>query len=292
MDQSPAMFQAQSIPPDERAVRPFSFRNMVPNFCLLQPSAIITVHDSARTRSHPQRYARRSFFRAGTASNPGMVQADGWEVRAFLPQAMDAAAVVGGMAHPMRKTRSEGFFVATLQRRSGGLQAALTLWNGAHVDIEDPYRFPPLISDFDLHIHGEGTQYESYRTMGAHSSSARASQGVRFAVWARTPKWSAWSATSTIGTSAAIPCACATAASGKSSFPGVGRGHELQVFRACALARLSPAEVPIPTASARKCRPKSASIVWRSRQLTNGTTQQWMDARAHSDHAARARLHL
>ena len=60
----------------------------------------------------------------------------------------------------------------------------LTLWNGATADIEDPYRFPPLISDFDLHIHGEGTQYESYRTMGAHLVECQGVPGVRFAVWA------------------------------------------------------------------------------------------------------------
>ena len=79
---------------------------------------------------------------------------DGWEVRAFLPQAMDAAAIVGGIAHPMRKTRSEGFFVATLPVDPADYKLLLTLWNGSTAHIEDPYRFPPLVSDFDLHIHG------------------------------------------------------------------------------------------------------------------------------------------
>ena len=50
--------------------------------------------------------------------------------------------------------------------------------------IDDPYRFPPLLSDFDLHLHGEGTQYESYRTMGAHLVECEGVHGVRFAVWA------------------------------------------------------------------------------------------------------------
>ena len=50
----------------------------------------------------------------------------------------------------------------------GNYNFDLTLWNGSHQDIEDPYRFPRLVSDFDLYIHGEGTQYESYGTMGAH----------------------------------------------------------------------------------------------------------------------------
>jgi 1,4-alpha-glucan branching enzyme len=109
---------------------------------------------------------------------------DGWEVRAFLPQAMDAALVVGGDARPMRKARAEGFFVANQDQEPHGYRIRLTLWNGAQFEIDDPYRFPPMISDFDLHIHGEGTQYESYRTMGAHLASYDGVSGVRFAVWA------------------------------------------------------------------------------------------------------------
>src|ERR1700758_581926 len=91
--------------------------------------------------------------------------AEGWEVRAFLPQAMDAVAIVAGIAHPMRKMRAEGFFVAALSLEPTDYKLHLTFWNGSTADIDDPYRFPPLISDFDLHIHGEGTKYESYRTM-------------------------------------------------------------------------------------------------------------------------------
>src|SRR3974390_2998866 len=72
----------------------------------------------------------------------------GWEVRAFLPQAMDAAVMANGATHPMRKTRSEGFFVATLAQDPGAYRLQLTLWNGAQTEIDDPYRFPRLISDF------------------------------------------------------------------------------------------------------------------------------------------------
>ncbi len=68
---------------------------------------------------------------------------DGWEVRAFLPQAMDVAAIVGGVAYPMRKTHSDGFFTATLEHDPGNYKLRLTLWNGQQSDIEDPYRFPP-----------------------------------------------------------------------------------------------------------------------------------------------------
>jgi len=109
---------------------------------------------------------------------------NGWEVRAFLPQAMDVSVVTGAGAAHMRKTHSEGFFTATPGGDPGDYKLQLTLWNGATAVIEDPYRFPPLVSDFDLHIHGEGTQYESYRTMGAHLVECEGVRGVRFALWA------------------------------------------------------------------------------------------------------------
>ena len=40
-------------------------------------------------------------------------------------------------------------------------------------DVDDPYRFPPLLTPFELHLHGEGTNYESYRTLGAHADRVR-----------------------------------------------------------------------------------------------------------------------
>ena len=60
----------------------------------------------------------------------------------------------------------------------------LRLWNGDVQVVDDPYRFGPLLSDFDLYLHGEGTNYESYNTLGAHIVEWPGLSGVRFAVWA------------------------------------------------------------------------------------------------------------
>ena len=109
---------------------------------------------------------------------------DGWEVRAFLPHAMDAAVLLDGVEHPLRKVRTEGLFVAPLPSDPGRYKLRLTLWNGTQLEVDDPYRFSPLVSEFDLHLHSEGTQYESYRTMGAHLVECEGVAGVRFAVWA------------------------------------------------------------------------------------------------------------
>src|SRR5258705_4708205 len=106
-----------------------------------------------------------------------------WEVRAFLPQATQAAVVIRGHAFPMTKKHDGGFFVAVLE----GDPAPYVLrvvHDGSAFDIEDPYRFPPQLTSFDLHLHGEGTHFESYRTLGAHLVRSETVRGVRFAVWA------------------------------------------------------------------------------------------------------------
>ncbi len=48
----------------------------------------------------------------------------------------------------------------------------------------DPYAFPPSLSDFDLHLLGEGKDYRAYEKLGAHLHSVNGSNGVHFVVWA------------------------------------------------------------------------------------------------------------
>src|SRR5579884_1118310 len=82
---------------------------------------------------------------------------NGWEVRAFLPQATEASVLMNGGAEPMQRTDAQGFFCASLDREPGRYKLRLKLWNGTEQEIEDAYRFPPLLTDFDLHLHAEGT---------------------------------------------------------------------------------------------------------------------------------------
>ena len=49
---------------------------------------------------------------------------------------------------------------------------------------EDPYRFEPVLSDFDLHLMGEGTHKNLYDKLGAHLIRHQGVDGVLFAVWA------------------------------------------------------------------------------------------------------------
>lgn len=51
-------------------------------------------------------------------------------------------------------------------------------------EVHDTYAFPPLLSDFDLYLIGEGTHYQKYEKMGAHPTVVDGVAGVQFGVWA------------------------------------------------------------------------------------------------------------
>ena len=104
------------------------------------------------------------------------------QIRAWLPQAEDAAVLAGDQVIPMTRAHPAGLFVAKSDATEYRLR--VTLHSGESQELDDPYRFPPLLTAFELHLHGEGTNYESYGTLGAHAVTCEGVEGVRFAVWA------------------------------------------------------------------------------------------------------------
>jgi 1,4-alpha-glucan branching enzyme len=55
---------------------------------------------------------------------------------------------------------------------------------GTVVETFDPYAFPPLLTDYDLYLSGEGTHYQKYEKLGAHVRELAGVRGVHFGVWA------------------------------------------------------------------------------------------------------------
>jgi 1,4-alpha-glucan branching enzyme len=84
----------------------------------------------------------------------------------------------------MTEDAQTGFFTVALNTSPGAYQLRITLYSGEELQFDDPYRFPPVLTPFELYLHGEGTNYESYRTLGAHTAIVENVAGVRFAVWA------------------------------------------------------------------------------------------------------------
>ncbi len=52
------------------------------------------------------------------------------------------------------------------------------------IELEDPYRFPPVLGELDVHLMAEGTHLRIYERLGAHPIEIDGVDGVAFAVWA------------------------------------------------------------------------------------------------------------
>ena len=105
-------------------------------------------------------------------------------IRAWLPQAREASVVTGGQTHPDGGRSRPGFFTATSRRRPTTIGSASTLYSGERRSSTIRTASLPCSRPFELYLHGEGTNYESYRTLGAHAVTCEGVDGVRFAVWA------------------------------------------------------------------------------------------------------------
>src|SRR6185437_16920504 len=107
-----------------------------------------------------------------------------WEIRAFLPHAKEVALALDGKSIPMERAHTAGLFTVRTASEPAHYRFLVTDHQGGISEQEDAYRFPPVISDFDLHLIGEGTNYEGYNSLGAHVVTVAGIEGTRFAVWA------------------------------------------------------------------------------------------------------------
>src|SRR5438094_563861 len=89
-------------------------------------------------------------------------------VRTFLPWAASVqVAKYDGTVHDMWRIHPDGLFEAVIPSDSGfGYTLRATDQTGNVVDLHDPYSFGPLLSDFDLHLIGEGSHYRTYEKLG------------------------------------------------------------------------------------------------------------------------------
>jgi 1,4-alpha-glucan branching enzyme len=108
-------------------------------------------------------------------------------VRAFLPTTTSVTVLEAATGEPvttLERIREAGFF-------AGGISATerfdcrlrVTTDSGT-CDIDDPYRFPPVLSETDVQLLAEGSHLQSYEKLGAHLTSVQGVAGVAFTVWA------------------------------------------------------------------------------------------------------------
>ncbi len=120
-------------------------------------------------------------------------QADGTGahvVRAYVPGARAMRLVRDNAREEMSRLHADGVFEARIAGASTQKPATpvyrleIELENGLVVERDDPYRFGPLLSDYDLHLLAEGTHHDLALRLGAHPIVHEGVQGVAFAVWA------------------------------------------------------------------------------------------------------------
>jgi 1,4-alpha-glucan branching enzyme len=111
-------------------------------------------------------------------------------VRAFLPGSSQAWVLDAdhSQKQPMRQIHPAGFFeaICPIEQKNAPHRYQLRVADqrGTERTMHDPYAFPPLLSEFDLYLLGEGKHYTSYRKLGAQLRSIDGIDGVNFAVWA------------------------------------------------------------------------------------------------------------
>lgn len=105
-------------------------------------------------------------------------------VWSFQPGADEMVAVSpeGEILAKLERRDAAGVFAGPLP--SGTRYRLRANWGGTWHEFEDPYRFGPQLSEFDLYLLAEGTHERAYEVLGAHITEVEGITGTRFAVWA------------------------------------------------------------------------------------------------------------
>src|SRR5690242_11953960 len=199
-----------------------------------------------------------------------------WVVRSFNPQADSMSVVVDGGCTPMTRRHPAGLFVATFSGEPSQYRLHIKDAEGNEKDIDDPYRFPLVLTDFDLYLHGEGTNYESYRSMGAHTTTIEGVAGTRFAVWAPSAEVVSLVGDFNWWDPRCHPMRRRTGGIWELFMPGLGEGTTYKYFVRSGNYQQMKSD---PYGFSAEVPPKSASIVYRLDQYTWGD-QSWMETRA------------
>ncbi|HKU81630.1 MAG TPA: 1,4-alpha-glucan branching protein GlgB [Candidatus Tumulicola sp.] len=108
-------------------------------------------------------------------------------VRASLPQAARAFVRARDSRRLRELTRidADGLFELHIPRRRATFDYVLAVDEpGGRREIEDAYRFGPLLGDVDAYLIAEGTHRRLWDVLGAHPRRIEGVDGTAFAVWA------------------------------------------------------------------------------------------------------------
>src|SRR5262249_21494484 len=115
--------------------------------------------------------------------------ATGLVIRTVQPSAKAVSLVLSetGGVRAMTPSGRDGLFETRLEGVTGAApdyRLRVTFPQNHVVDVDDPYRYGRVLTDFDLYLFGEGKQRRAFEKLGAHRITIGSTVGVHFAVWA------------------------------------------------------------------------------------------------------------
>jgi 1,4-alpha-glucan branching enzyme len=110
-------------------------------------------------------------------------------VRAFQPAArqIELRLLPSRELVPMEKRDPSGLFEVRIPAQGDEMpdyRLRITYPGDHAAEIDDPYRYGRVLTDFDLYLFGEGTHYRAWEKLGSHHITIGSTTGVHFAVWA------------------------------------------------------------------------------------------------------------
>jgi 1,4-alpha-glucan branching enzyme len=211
-------------------------------------------------------------------------------VRASLPQASRAFVRARDEAKlaEMERRNEDGLFELRLPRRRRAFDYLFVVEtpSGKH-EVEDAYRFGPVLGDVDAYLIAEGTHLRLWEVLGSHVRTIDGIAGVAFAVWAPNAR-----RVSVVGDfndwdgrrhpmRKRVECGV-----WEIFVPGVAEGARYKYEIEGAQGELLPLKAD-PLARYAEGRPATASLVWKERS-PKWSDERWMrerDARSRRDAA-------
>jgi 1,4-alpha-glucan branching enzyme len=117
-------------------------------------------------------------------------QGQGIAIRAYRPGAEKIVVLSAHASLELQQHQQTGFFEAIVPNQQTHFlyQLEITYPFSHTLTTPDPYTFPPILSDYDLHLFGESNHHHIFDKLGAHPITFHGIQGVSFAVWAPNAK--------------------------------------------------------------------------------------------------------
>ena len=115
-------------------------------------------------------------------------EADGTVVRAYLPSPVSVSVLPSkGREFKLQPLHDAGLFAGKGSAGEGAYRLR-ALFAETIIELEDAYRFPSILSDYDLFLLGEGTHQRAWEILGAHPRTIDGVAGVTFVVLAPNAK--------------------------------------------------------------------------------------------------------